>query len=50
MDDDNSGTYDTQETPHLPVEVESLLEQLGGENSTGRRKERKGGSGRGKEG
>ena len=50
MDDDNSGTYDTQETPHLPVEVESLLEQLGGENSTGRRKEREGGSGRGKEG
>ena len=50
MDDDNSGTYDTQETPHLPVEVESLLEQLGGENSTGRRKERKGGSGIGKKG
>ena len=43
MDDDNSGAYDTQEASHLSVEIESFLEQLGGENSTGRRKGRKGG-------
>ena len=49
MDDDNGGAYDTQEASHLSVEIESFLEQLGGENSTGRRKGRKGRKG-GREG
>ena len=42
MDDNNGGAYDTQEASHLSVEIESFLEQLGGENSTGRREGREG--------
>ena len=34
MDDNNGGAKDTEKTANLPVEVQLLIEQCGGENST----------------